>query len=435
MGAKFNFYLVQLSVVAVSIFTVVETNAAGVMGNAVSVDVLSFVNKPMHNLAPEYQVRGHKPEGNANDNDTEVEVHLKCHDNKNFGSQNKVAAGGIVNIRLTYPHSDGLHNEIFSLNVPSKAFMRGNEEDDDHTSITMPNGSILKSGVLDLDTNTIVVTEGTVKRHGNCLKFKLPNSRSNKLVAVTQDYLGGREHGGNVDDPVSTINSIGAIRSGNFSTAGTGQVGPMEANVESKTSEDGKHVDIDIDVPGDSSYCSEKSEPLMLFFNDKMPLFTELSAFPLLGEASLGNIRYFWPERSSKGYFLAIDDNKNGKIDSGAELFGDQGKFPTGYDKLMSYDLNKDGVIDSKDEVFKHLVLFRSNNWSPKKTGTIVPISSLKIEQLSLKQVPDIRYFSNRANTFTKSDFIYFDKNNLKKTGNMYEVFLKKVIINSADKK
>jgi hypothetical protein len=53
--------------------------------------------------------------------------------------------------------------------------------------------------------------------------------------------------------------------------------------------------------------------------------------------------------------FLVLDKNKNGEIDSGKELFGDQNGSANGYDELAKLDSNKDGTIDTKDAAYKEL--------------------------------------------------------------------------------
>ncbi|NRA44168.1 MAG: hypothetical protein HRU09_04325 [Oligoflexales bacterium] len=68
------------------------------------------------------------------------------------------------------------------------------------------------------------------------------------------------------------------------------------------------------------------------------------------------------------GAFLALDLNKNGKIDDGSELFGQSTilengqKAAHGYEALAHYDANKDGKIDAKDPVFKDLVVWFDKN-------------------------------------------------------------------------
>lgn len=57
--------------------------------------------------------------------------------------------------------------------------------------------------------------------------------------------------------------------------------------------------------------------------------------------------------------FVALDRNRNGRIDNGAELFGDQLGDENGFLALGRYDDNQDGVIDSRDGVFDDLRLLR----------------------------------------------------------------------------
>jgi hypothetical protein len=56
--------------------------------------------------------------------------------------------------------------------------------------------------------------------------------------------------------------------------------------------------------------------------------------------------------------FVALDTNGNGRIDSGAELFGDQLGDANGYLALARYDDNGDRRIDRADSVFQRLRLF-----------------------------------------------------------------------------
>ena len=75
--------------------------------------------------------------------------------------------------------------------------------------------------------------------------------------------------------------------------------------------------------------------------------------------------------------FLALDKNSNGLIDNGNELFGNHTISNTkygekeannkdtsinGYEALKAYDLNGDNVIDSKDEIYDKLLLWKDSN-------------------------------------------------------------------------
>lgn len=66
--------------------------------------------------------------------------------------------------------------------------------------------------------------------------------------------------------------------------------------------------------------------------------------------------------------FLVLDRNENGKIDNGGELFGDQvtlengRKSSSGFEALIEFDENDDGLIDEDDPVFKKLQVWVDAN-------------------------------------------------------------------------
>jgi len=54
---------------------------------------------------------------------------------------------------------------------------------------------------------------------------------------------------------------------------------------------------------------------------------------------------------------LALDRNRNGRIDDGSELFGDQRGAVNGFEELRKLDDNRDGVMDAQDGAFGDLVV------------------------------------------------------------------------------
>lgn len=58
--------------------------------------------------------------------------------------------------------------------------------------------------------------------------------------------------------------------------------------------------------------------------------------------------------------YLVWDENENGKVDGGSELFGNQTM--NGFDELALYDSNLDGKIDSSDTIWTDLKIWRDDN-------------------------------------------------------------------------
>ena len=61
--------------------------------------------------------------------------------------------------------------------------------------------------------------------------------------------------------------------------------------------------------------------------------------------------------------FLALDKNKDGKINDGSELFGP--KTSNGFDELRAYDSDKNNFIDENDDIYSQLLI-----WTKDEDGT-----------------------------------------------------------------
>lgn len=104
---------------------------------------------------------------------------------------------------------------------------------------------------------------------------------------------------------------------------------------------------------------ARRKDPLVInFAGTAAQLSNQRFRFDLMGNGNAEEI----PLLASGSGYLALDLNGNGRIDSGAELFG-----PTsgsGYAELTKYDDDHNGWIDENDAVYSRLRL-----WTPDGAG------------------------------------------------------------------
>jgi len=81
---------------------------------------------------------------------------------------------------------------------------------------------------------------------------------------------------------------------------------------------------------------------------------------------------------------LALDRNGNGRIDDGAELFGDQRGAANGFEELRKLDSNGDGTIDANDERFNDLRLFRDNGNGRTEPGELQRLNEAGVSAIDL---------------------------------------------------
>ncbi|MCQ8895792.1 hypothetical protein NQT62_04985, partial [Limnobacter humi] len=114
--------------------------------------------------------------------------------------------------------------------------------------------------------------------------------------------------------------------------------------------------------------------------------------------------------------WLVFDKNGNGTIDSGRELFGvdtmkKNGALATdGFDALADHDANADGVINSSDQVFANLKIWRDLNQDGiSQSGELFALSALGITSIGVTSNPTNRNLGNgnvetATGAFTRSN-------------------------------
>jgi Ca2+-binding RTX toxin-like protein len=117
--------------------------------------------------------------------------------------------------------------------------------------------------------------------------------------------------------------------------------------------------------------------------------------------------------------FLALDKNSNGLIDNGNELFGNHtisntrfkytnNKATNGYEALKAYDLNDDNVIDSKDEIYDKLLLWKDSNQNAiTDKGELIKLKDSGIVSIDLNYKNT--YTGEKGNTIKQSSTITFE--------------------------
>jgi Ca2+-binding RTX toxin-like protein len=90
--------------------------------------------------------------------------------------------------------------------------------------------------------------------------------------------------------------------------------------------------------------------------------------------------------------FITLDLNENGKIDSGAELFGNYTRLSDGrlakdgFEALGEYDTNADGKIDVNDEIYDKLKVWIDNGNGTTEDAELHSLSELGIASIGLNQ-------------------------------------------------
>jgi hypothetical protein len=153
----------------------------------------------------------------------------------------------------------------------------------------------------------------------------------------------------------------------------------------------GNYVCTDPRPPPDPPPCNEGCHtPLVLSLRGGYHMTSPAAgvSFDIDADGSAEEIA--WTEPNGDVGFLAIDRNGNGRIDSGAELFGDSTTLTNGvralngFEALADLDSNHDARIDKKDSSWPYLLLWFDTNHDGSSAATeLVPIGKSGVTAIS----------------------------------------------------
>ena len=297
----------------------------------------------------------------------------------------------------------------------STVIMKGNVIVDNNASqafeVRFPASAVLGTGAAATQTGSLsgfTLPAGSRAAYsGNTVTINIPSTVTNTVDPVTAQITVAQQRfqvsGIRFEQKAGASNAKGEycfIGSCSF-YAYDGQLSSSAINISQ--SSDGKTFDIETGFPGQEGYCGGYHSPLMVFLDKQIPKFDNVVEFNMGGSE-----RTYWPEKNHAGYFVALP-NKQGKVTSNEELFGQTSEYKNGFEKLAVHDLNKDGVIDGKDPVFKKLVLWKDKSgkavYSKKDT---IPLASL-IKSINLKFEPRVEAVSEKVEFREKSTIVLKD--------------------------
>lgn len=307
-------------------------------------------------------------------NNYTVRFRASCFGTNLRGVANPIAPNATVTMKGNIS-IDSKPPQAFSISFPAAAALNNNNSASTLSGYTLPSGS--RAGFS-----------------GNLLVANIPSPVTSTVDPVTAKITVAQQR-----FKISDIQFSQVIPGGGGGSY-YGYDGVLSSSAINLTqSTDGKIFDVETSFPGQEGFCGGFHSPLMVFLDEKIPKFENIVNF------NMGHgLKTFWPEKNHAGYFLALP--KNGKVVSNKDLFGESQDHPNGFENLATHDLNKDGVIDSKDPVFKKLVLWKDKAgkgiYSKKDS---MPLAQV-IKSINLKFKPNITQVSANAEFRERSTIV-----------------------------
>lgn len=146
--------------------------------------------------------------------------------------------------------------------------------------------------------------------------------------------------------------------------------------------------------------------PLVLDLDDNgIVLADKRVRFDLAGTGE----RVWMPALTGRDALLALDLDRDDRITSGRELFGNATacaarRCTDGLEALRQHDRNTDGFIDAKDRVFARLLLWRDANHDGKsQPGELQGLPAAGIRAVLLEPRTDLAWSDGRGNSATRA--------------------------------
>jgi hypothetical protein len=205
---------------------------------------------------------------------------------------------------------------------------------------------------------------------GTDLALQLQESMD-RLQAFLQDFFGG----------AAGTPSTGANQ-------GTQQISMFGMQLEFSFS-----MEVEVSMEG----AVQQSDPITLDLDGdgiELTNHAQGARFDILGSGAKATTAFV----TGGDAFLAMDHNRNGRVDSGLELFGDQRGAANGFEELRKLDSTGDGIIDAQDKDFSRLLLFRDNGNGATEDGELISLASAGIASIDLgyRNVSEITTGGNR---------------------------------------
>lgn len=375
---------------------------------ASSMSVLPFTGPNLNDVVLDSQLTANGSASSV----TTLDMYVSCFGTNLRAVPNPISENSTIYAKMTYLTSTG--TKTFEIPFPAKATMKSFKTEDSDQELT---------------NNTRVEGNSTqrlrAQLRGNLIRIELAEAKSIAVdVLATGTDFSKLSDLNTKAEFLSNISFRQTVPDSQDPVDFMAFTGPITGANNWYVSENGKTLTMLVSFPGENGYCGGFFSPLILKFDgDDMPTVDKSSRFPLFGRAKH---KISWPSFAGEVYFLALDRNRNGKIDGGRELFGDINKFPDGFKNLAIYDLNKDGVIDEKDPIFNKLLLWRDKNHDGISSASeIKTLKDMGVISIPLTYDGTLQSLNANAKVIGPGEFTYKKKNGEVNKGRVWDIFLK----------